>query len=106
LPQAPVVQDMDSPQGGYVSQLDAMVVGLTALDLGAGRVRKSDSVDHAVGVVLHKKVGDGVLEGEPLCTVHARSDEDVQRARATLLKAYEWADLPVQPPPLLYQVVR
>jgi pyrimidine-nucleoside phosphorylase len=106
LPQAPVVQDLNSPQGGYVSQLDAMVVGLTALDLGAGRVRKSDSVDHAVGVVLHKKVGDGVLEGEPLCTVHARSDEDVQRARATLLKAYEWADLPVQPPPLLYQVVR
>lgn len=106
LPQAPTVRTMDSPQEGYISQIDAGVVGLTALELGAGRKKKGDPVNHAVGIVLHKKVGDRVLEGEALCAIHARSDEDAQRAEATLLKAYGWAELPVEPPPLLYQVVR
>jgi pyrimidine-nucleoside phosphorylase len=106
LPQATAIRTMDSPQQGYISQIDARIVGLTALELGAGRVRKGDSVDHAVGVLLQKKVGDGVLEGEPLCTIHARSDEEAQGAERTLLKAYGWAELPVEPPPLLYRIVR
>jgi pyrimidine-nucleoside phosphorylase len=97
---------VDSPREGYVSQLDARVVGLTALELGAGRKRKGDSVDHGVGIVLHKKIGDRVLQGEPLCTIHARSDQDAERAEASLLEGYAWGELPVEPPPLVYRIVR
>ena len=105
LPQAPVVHQVTSPRDGYVSELDAMVVGLTALELGAGRKQKGDPVDHAVGVVLHKKIGDSVRQNEVLCTVHDQSEESADAAEARLLDAYAWEDHPVKAPPLVYQVV-
>ncbi len=105
LPQAPVVRGVNSPKEGYLSRLDAMVVGLTALDLGAGRKSKGDPVDHAVGLVLHKKIGDSVERGETLCTIHAPSEESADAAQARLLEACAWKDHPVEAPPLVYRVV-
>jgi pyrimidine-nucleoside phosphorylase len=105
LPQAPVTRCMTSPEEGYISQVDAMVVGLTALDLGAGRKKKGEPVDHAVGVVLHKKIGDSVARGEDLCTIHARTDSAARKAETNLLEAYAWQERAVDPPPLVYQVV-
>ncbi len=106
LPQARVVRPMSSPRAGYISRLDARTVGLTAMDLGAGRKKKGEPVDHAVGVVLHKKIGDSVAQGEELCTIHAESEDAAQRAEARLLEAFDWQDHAVEPPPLVYQVVR
>jgi len=105
LPQAPVTRRVKSPKEGYISQVDAMVVGLTALDLGAGRKKKGEPVDHAVGVVLHKKIGDSAARGDDLCTIHARTDSAARKARTSLLEAYAWQEEPVDPPPLIYQVV-
>jgi pyrimidine-nucleoside phosphorylase len=105
LPKAPVTRGVRSPRQGYVSQADAMVVGLTALDLGAGRKKKGDPVDHAVGVVLHKKIGDSVAQGDELCTVYARTDGAAREAETSLLEAYAWQEQAVDPPPLVYQVV-
>jgi len=106
LPHSAVIRRVSSPREGYISQLDARVVGLTAMDLGAGRKEKGDPVDHAVGIVLHKKTGDRVEHGEGLCTIHARTDNAAEHAKASLLKAYAWRDSPVEPPPLIYQIVR
>jgi pyrimidine-nucleoside phosphorylase len=106
LPQAPVMRLVSSLREGYISHLDAMVVGLTAMDLGAGRKEKGDPVDHAVGIVLHKKIGDRVEHGEDLLTIHARTDDAAQRAEESLLKAYACEDRPVEPLPLIYQIVR
>ena len=106
LPQARVVRRMSSPRAGYISRLDARMVGLTAMDLGAGRKKKGEPVDHAVGVVLHKKIGDSVDQGEELCTIHAESEDAAQRAEERLLEAFDWHDHAVEPPPLVYQVVR
>jgi pyrimidine-nucleoside phosphorylase len=105
LPQAPVMRRVSSPRQGYLSQLDAMAVGLTAMDLGAGRKKKGDPVDHAVGIVLHKKIGDRMEHGEDLCTIHARTEDAAQRAEASLLKGYTWQNSPVEPLPLVYQIV-
>ncbi len=106
LPQANIVQLVTSPREGYISQLDAMEVGLTAMELGAGREKKGDPVDHAVGVVLHKKIGEWVERGEGLCAVHAQSREDLERAERRLLAAYAWEDEPVEPPPLIHRILR
>jgi pyrimidine-nucleoside phosphorylase len=106
LPQAPVVRTVVSPQEGHISQLDAMAVGLSAADLGAGRKKKGDPVDHAVGIVLHRKIGEPVKQGEELCTIHARSQEDAERAEASLLEGYAWEKEPVEPPPLVYRIVQ
>ncbi len=105
LPQAPIARRVTSARKGYLSQVDAMLVGLTALDLGAGRKNRGDPVDHAVGVVLHKKIGDSVEQGEDLYTIHAASEESADAAQARMLGAYAWEDHAVEAPPLLYRVV-
>ena len=98
LPLAPVIRPVAAPQSGHVARLNAESIGLATMRLGAGRERKGDSVDHRVGVVLHRKVGDVVEAGEPLCTLHA-ADERAWRAGAQeILEAYEWGEEPVTPP--------
>ena len=101
LPQANSVHVVTSPHEGYISQLDAMEVGLTAMELGAGRRKKGDPVDHAVGIVFQKKIGDPVERGEELCTIHAQNRQDAERAERRLLAAYAMQDEPVEPPPLI-----
>lgn len=106
LPQAKIVHLVTSLKESYISQLDAMEVGLTAMELGAGREKKGDPVDHGVGVVLHKKIGERVEKAERLFTIHAQSQEDLERAERRLLAAYAWDDQPAEPPPLIHRVLR
>ncbi len=105
LPQATLVEDMPSPRSGYVAGLDAMEVGLTAALLGGGRVRKGDPIDHAVGVVLAKKIGDYVNKGEALLTIHANDEQRLADARRRLLDAYSWSDESVERPPLVHEII-
>jgi len=106
LPQAPVRRDLAAPRDGVIATLDARTVGETAVALGAGRERKEDAIDPAVGIVLHAKIGDRVAAGQPLLTIHARSDSSACDAADRLLAAYTFRDRPVAPPPLVYEVLR
>ena len=63
-----------SPSTGFVSAIHCEQVGTACVILGGGREKKEDSVDPAVGIVVHKKIGDQVSEGEPLCTIHCHSE--------------------------------
>ena len=95
-----------APSSGHVADIKAMEVGLTAAQLGEGRAKEGDPLDHAVGVVLQVKVGDGVAQGEPLCTIHANSAERLTEARRSLLDAYTFSDEPVPPLPLIHRVIK
>ena len=106
LPKASRIEVVPAPRSGYLSVVDARIVGETSVVLGAGRAKKGDAVDHAVGIVVHHKVGDRVEKGEPLFTIHANSAEVVAQARQDLLGAHEWSDKPVKPLPLFYDVIR
>ena len=106
LPRAPVVQAVPAPRSGYVSAIAARVVGLTAVSLGAGRQRKGEPIDPSVGILLGPKVGDWIVAGDTLFTIHARDVASAAAARARLLDAYTWSDEPVSPPPLVYEVIR
>ncbi len=70
LPRAPRTYDVAAPATGFVEAIDAEAIGLAAVALGAGRARLEDRIDPAVGIVVHRKLGDRVERGEPLCTVH------------------------------------
>ncbi len=105
LPQAALVEELPSPRSGYVAGLDAMEVGLTAALLGGGRSHKGDPIDHAVGVVLAKKIGDYVKKGEPLLTIHASHEEKLADAQRRLLEAYSWSEEPVERPPLIHEII-
>jgi pyrimidine-nucleoside phosphorylase len=102
---APVVSPLLAPRAGVVAAIDAMEVGLTAVDLGAGRAKKGDPIDHAVGIVLRAKVGDRVAAGDKLLSVHANTEADCVRAQERLLAAYSWAEDDVSPPPLVYKMI-
>jgi pyrimidine-nucleoside phosphorylase len=97
LPTAPVVRDVRAPHDGTVSELGAIRVGVAALRLGAGRSTKTDTIDHAVGVVCRKKRGESVTAGEPLAEVHARDEASAASAAVEVLAAYELSD--EAPPP-------
>jgi pyrimidine-nucleoside phosphorylase len=103
LPHAPVVQTVPAPQSGYLEHVLARIVGESSVSLGAGRAKKGDPVDHAVGVVIHHKVGDKVLQGDPLFTVHARDKDTMEHARRAILAAHLWSADPVQALPLFYE---
>jgi pyrimidine-nucleoside phosphorylase len=106
LPQAPLVEDVPAPRSGYLSGINARVVGETAVALGGGRIRKGDPIDHAVGLVVHYRVGDRVEAGKTLFTIHANRRDDVEQARKQILDAHSWSDDPVAALPLFYGVVK
>ncbi len=105
IERAPVVREVTAPRTGTVVRLSALEVATAALHLGAGRRMKDDPVDHAVGVVCHRKRGDAVAAGDVLAEVHARDDDGAARASSDVLAAYELGDEPVGSRAVLLEVL-
>jgi pyrimidine-nucleoside phosphorylase len=99
LPVAPVVVAIAAERDGHVASIDALEVGLTAAEIGVGRIRKEDRVDPAAGFVIEAPVGARVRKGDPLVTVHAQSRELVERIRARIAGAWRIVDHDVRRPP-------
>lgn len=106
FPAAQVVRDVPSPNEGYLSRIDALTIGETSVEMGAGRAKKEDKIDHAVGIVIHNKVGDHIKAGEPLFTLHARDEKSFEMARKRILTAYDWSSDKCKPLPLFYGVIK
>jgi pyrimidine-nucleoside phosphorylase len=102
FPRARFIEVVEAPRSGFISQVHARAVGEAAVALGAGRAKKSDPIDHSVGFLIHKKVGDHVERGEPLFTVHANDAARLAEARQAVLQAYAFSDTKVPPLPLFY----
>jgi len=100
---AKYIEVVPSPRGGFVSQVHARIVGEASVALGAGRAKKGDPIDRAVGFIIRKKVGDKVETGEPLFEVHANDAEKLAEARKAVLSAYNFSDEFVSPLPLFYE---
>jgi len=96
LPQAKHRVDIASPASGYVVSTMCEEIGTACVLLGGGREKKEDPVDPAVGIMIHKKPGDKVTAGEPLCTVHYNADDRLERARPLILQSYKIASAPPQ----------
>ncbi len=102
FPNAKFIEAVKSPESGYLEQIQARIIGEAAVALGAGRAKKGDPVDHAVGFVIHCQVGDQVEKGQPLFTIHANEKSLLAEARQTVLAAFRWSDAPVPALPLFY----
>ena len=100
---AKFVEVVPAPRSGFVSQVHARLVGEASVVLGAGRAKKTDPIDHAVGFLIHKKVGDHVQAGDPLFEIHANQEEKIAEARSAVLAAYAFSDEFVSPLPLFYE---
>jgi pyrimidine-nucleoside phosphorylase len=105
LPKASIVKTVAAPETGYLKQIHAREIGLSAMELGAGREKKGEAIDHAVGIVLKHKVGDWVETGEPLFVVHANHQDRCDTAVKRVLTAHNFSKSKVPPLPLFYQTV-
>ncbi|RJQ41832.1 MAG: thymidine phosphorylase [Gaiellales bacterium] len=94
LPQASHVLTVRADRSGFVGVVDALEVGLAARDLGAGRLKKGDRVDSAVGVRIETVAGDEVSAGDLLASVHASSPESGAAAAARVAAAISIALVP------------
>ncbi len=101
LPKASIVCSVKCNLRGYVSAWDTEALGLAAMRLGAGRERKGDPIDHSVGLMIEKKIGDRMEPGEEIAQVYARSEQEATSAEQDVLAAIRISSLPVTPAPLI-----
>ena len=106
LPQAEQTADVKSPAAGYVTGFMTEQIGIAGVLLGGGRAKKEDSVDPAVGIMIHKKIGDRVAVGESLCTIHYNSLERMEQAQPLILQSYRIESAPsLQKRPLVRRII-
>jgi pyrimidine-nucleoside phosphorylase len=92
LPKAPLIKEVFAPRGGYVQRVAALPIGVASVHLGGGRRAKDDVIDPAVGIVVLKKRGDAVHDGEAVAEIHARDEASAAEAARDVLAAYELGD--------------
>lgn len=105
LPKSELEIDVKAEKEGYVSKITADEIGLSALLLGAGRETKEGSIDLSVGIVLSKKVGDYVKEGDVIAKLQANDIEKAKAAEKKIHEAYHIVKEKVEERPLIYGIV-
>lgn len=85
---------VESPQSGFISFIDARNVGTLSVALGAGRLRKEDSVDPGAGILFHKKCGDTIEKGDPLATFYTSKESVLEESRIRLLESFAFSQIP------------
>lgn len=105
LPQADMIETLTAQESGYIENIFADKVGLASLALGAGRAKKDDPIDYAVGIEVHASVGDVVEQGDTLMTIHANSQDTLVAAKTLLTQAVEFSTTTIDPLPLFYGVI-
>ncbi|OGN75846.1 MAG: pyrimidine-nucleoside phosphorylase [Chloroflexi bacterium GWB2_49_20] len=103
FPRARFIEKIESQKKGYVSQVHARLIGEASVILGAGRTKKDDNIDHSVGIVVHRKVGDYIEPGDLLYTLHANSQEQVEEVKQYLLDSFIIQNDKISPLPLFYE---
>ena len=105
LPTASKIVEIKAPKSGYISKIEAEEVGVSAMILGAGRETKEDILDLSAGIILTKKVGDYVNEGDILAYMHLNKEEKLQQAKDRFINAYKIVEEKLRPKKLIYGVV-
>jgi pyrimidine-nucleoside phosphorylase len=106
LPRAPEIVTVFADQEGYISGIDSLEIGLSAVALGAGRTRADQAVDPAVGVELAAARGAKIARGEPLARIHARRAGDADAVAGRVLAAFRIEPEPVAAEPLVLERIQ
>ena len=102
---ATYIMPVTSKENGYVKILDAEKIGVTSVHLGAGRIKKEDDIDKAVGIIVNKKIGDKVEEGEVLAYIYANDEEKGHKAIEDVQNAYEIVNEKVEKPQYIIDII-
>jgi pyrimidine-nucleoside phosphorylase len=102
---APYIIPVLAPKSGYVSDLNAKIIGRTSLELGAGRIKKENDIDPRVGIIVCKKTADKVEKGEAIAYVHANSTDKAEEAVLKVKNAYTIIDKKVKKPSVVLEIL-
>ena len=106
LPKAEFSREIIADCGGYIASMNAEILGLVALNLGAGRHTKDEKIDFGAGIVLHKKTGDRVSRGEVLATLYTNKKEALSAAEEQFKSALTLSTTAPEKRELIYKVIR
>lgn len=105
FPQAKIQREVCAENDGIISKIDTSEVGVTSLILGGGRENKKSVIDFSVGIILHKKIGDKVKNGEKIATLYANDDKKLKIAIERLKNAYCISQEQVNKEPLIKHII-
>ncbi len=105
LPKAEFAYNIISDKNGYISHMNAEIIGSASVILGAGREKKDDTIDYTAGIILNKKTGDYVSEGETIATLYTNDKARLSPAETMLLSALDFSDTPPRKSPLIYKTI-
>ena len=88
LPKAKSVMEIFSEKEGYIKKIKTEEIGKAAMIIGAGRAKKEDEIDHAVGINIFKKVGEKIAKNEKIAEIYYNNGENVQESKNMILKAF------------------
>jgi pyrimidine-nucleoside phosphorylase len=106
LPQSKLSKKLKLKVRGYISGIDAEKIGKAALVLGAGRETKDSVIDHSVGIILNKKIGDYIEEDWTVATIYYNEKSDIEQAISLIQEAYNISQVQVESMPLIYEVIK
>lgn len=106
LPGAASQHLLRADRDGALVRVHTESVGVAGMLLGAGRQQVSDIIDHGVGITVHVRLGETVRRGEALCTLHVNDPSRLDAAQALLQSAFVIDEAAVNPPPLVYEIIR
>ena len=106
FPKANYIENVYSEKDGYIQSMDAKEIGKIVCDLGAGRIRKEDNIDNAVGIILNKKVSDKVKKDDLLVTIYANSREKLEEAKKKLLEVIKIENKEIEKPKMILEIMK
>jgi len=105
LPKAKFIEPVLAEKSGWVNSVNAREVGETSVQLGAGREKKGDPIDPAVGIMVYTKIGDAIEAGQTLFEIHANNTGKLLQAKERLKNAIEITQDRVERPPYFHGVI-
>jgi thymidine phosphorylase len=106
LPTAPLVLTIPAPSTGVISAVHTRELGLAVVQLGGGRSRADQKIDHAVGLDKIIKIGESVQQGEPLVEVHVQNQKQFDDVQERLKNAFEISDTAPEELKPVYETIR
>ena len=102
---AKFISELNAWQDGFISKINAFEVGMSAIDIGAGRRKKEDNIDHTAGFIFNKNVGDRVKKGESIVTIHTNKNESIKAASERLKNSIIISEKEVKKPEMIFKIV-
>ena len=104
-PKSKYVKKVRCSKGGYIKKMDTYQIGMASLELGAGRLKKDDIIDHKAGIIFNKKIGDYVNKEETICVLYSDSKSKIKNAERMIIESIQCSRTKPSKPKLIKKII-